>query len=56
LGAIVAVAGVTAIETRGTTVTVRVVVPTMFPEVAVMLVDPAATAVAKPAVLIVATD
>jgi hypothetical protein len=55
LGASVAVEGVTAIETSGL-ITIKVVVPTMLPDVAVMLVDPAATEVAKPAVLIVATD
>ncbi len=41
-------AGVTAIETKVAAVTVRVVVPLIEPEVAVMLAVPAPTAVAKP--------
>jgi len=53
-GAIDMVAGVTAMETRES-VTVRVAVPLTVPEVAVMLVDPTAMAVAKPPVAIVAT-
>jgi len=57
--AIEGLAGVIEIETR-TGVTVRVVEPEMFPEVAVIVVIPAATAVAIPcdpaALLIVATE
>jgi hypothetical protein len=52
--AIVVLAGVTAIDTR-VGVTVRVVVPVTDPLEAEMVVLPAATAVAKPAVLTVAT-
>lgn len=51
-------AGVTAIERRLAGLTVRVVVAEMLPEVAVIVVDPAATDVARPldpaALLIVA--
>jgi hypothetical protein len=47
--------GVTAIEDRVAEVTVRVVVPEILPEVAVMVVVPAATAVASPPLLAVAT-
>ena len=59
--AIEGLAGVTEIETRARTgVTVRVVEPEMFPEVAVIAVVPAATEVAIPfdpaALLIVATE
>jgi hypothetical protein len=43
-------------ETSGITVTVRVVVPVIVPEVSVMVLVPALTAVAKPETLIVATD
>ena len=48
-------AGVTATETSVAAVTVRVVLPEMAPEVARTVVDPLPTAVARPAVLIVAT-
>ena len=47
---------VTDIEDRVGDVTVRVVPPEMLPEVAVMVAAPAATAVAKPLLLTVATD
>ena len=40
----------------GLPVTVSVVVPEMFPDAALMVVVPAATAVAYPALVIVATD
>jgi hypothetical protein len=43
-------------ETSGTTVTVSVVVPVILPELAVMVLVPAATPVARPEVLMVATD
>ena len=43
-------AGVTAIETSVADVTVSVVEPVMLPDVAVIVVDPAATALAKPLV------
>jgi hypothetical protein len=53
--AIVAEAGVTAIDTSVWTVTVREAVPVVLPEVAVMVTGPpTATPVAKPALLIVA--
>lgn len=59
LGATVHVSGVTAIETRGL-ITVRVMVPVIVPVVvdteAVILLVPAATPVASPEVLMVATD
>jgi hypothetical protein len=48
-------AGVTAIDTNVAAVTVSVVLPETLPEVAWMVVDPAPTALARPAVLIVAT-
>ena len=47
-------AGVTAIEIRAAAVTVRVVEPLMDPDVAVIVVFPAATLVARPAAAIVA--
>jgi hypothetical protein len=47
-------AGVTAIDTKTDAVTVRPVVPLIDPEVAWMLVLPAPTPVAKPALVIVA--
>ena len=53
--ALLAVAGVTAIEFRVVAVTVRVAVPDIPPKAAVMVVVPAATAVAMPLLLIVAT-
>jgi hypothetical protein len=49
-------AGVTAIEERVAAVTVRVVLPEILPEVAVMVEVPAARAVAKPLLLTVATE
>ena len=51
---IVGMAGVTAIETRTAGVTLRVVEPTIDPEVAVTLVLPSATLVASPCPLTVA--
>jgi hypothetical protein len=47
--------GVTAIDTSVAAVTVSVVLPETVPEVAWMVVDPVPTALASPAVLIVAT-
>ena len=53
--AIVAEAGLTAIDTSVWTVTVSEAVPVIAPEVAVMVIGPpTATPVAKPALLIVA--
>ena len=49
-------AGVTDMEDRVAEVTVRVVLPEILPEVAVMVAVPAATAVARPLLLTVATD
>jgi hypothetical protein len=40
--------GVTAIDTSVAEVTARVVVPETIPDIAVIVVDPAATALAKP--------
>ena len=54
--AMLGLAGVTAIEDRVAAVTVRVVFPEILPEVAVMVAVPAATAVARPLLLTVATD
>ncbi len=48
-------AGVTAIDTNVAAVTVRIVEPLIEPEVAVIVVLPCATLVARPAALIVAT-
>ena len=48
--------GITATEDRVTEVTVRVVLPEILPKVAVMVVVPVATAVARPLLLTVATD
>jgi hypothetical protein len=48
--------GVTDIEDRVAGVTVRVVLPRIVPEVAVMVAVPGATAVARPLLSIVATD
>lgn len=49
--------GVTAMEERVAEFTVRVVLPEIFPEVAVMVVPvPAATAVARPLLFTVAMD
>jgi hypothetical protein len=47
---------VTDMEDRAAEFTVRVVLPEILPEVAVMVAVPAATAVAKPLLLTVATD
>jgi hypothetical protein len=49
-------AGVTDMEDRIAEFTVRVVLPEILPEVALTVVDPKATAVARPPLLIVATD
>ena len=49
-------AGVTAMEDRVAEVTVRVVFPETLPEVAVMVAVPAATGMARPLLLTVATD
>jgi hypothetical protein len=49
-------AGVTDMEDRVAEVTVRVVLPEISPEVAVMVAVPAATAVARPLLLTVAAD
>ena len=54
--AIDALAGVTAIETSVAGVTVRLVEPLIDPEVALIVVLPAATPVARPPLLMVATD
>ena len=51
-----AVLGVTAMELNVGTVTVKVADPLIVPEVAVMLADPCATAVANPPLLTVATE
>jgi len=48
--------GVTAIEDKAAAFTVRIVFPEILPEAAVMVVLPAATPVARPLLLIVATD
>ena len=48
-------AGVTAIETNAAGVTVRLVDPETFPDVAVAVVVPTATLLARPALLMVAT-
>ena len=49
-------AGVTDMEDKVAEVAVRVVLPEILPEVAVMVAVPAATAVARPLLLTVATD
>jgi len=49
-------AGVTAMEDRVAEVTVKVVFPETFPEVAVMVAVPAAAGVARPLLLTAATD
>jgi hypothetical protein len=49
-------AGITEMEDRVARVTVRVVLPEILPDVAVMMAEPAATAVAKPLLLTVATE
>ena len=48
--------GVTDMEDRAAEVTVRAALPETIPEVAVMIGAPAATAVARPLLLTVATD
>ena len=48
-------AGVTDMEERVAEVTVKVVLPEIFPEVAVMVTLPAAMAVARPLLLTIAT-
>jgi len=53
-GPIDGLAGVTTIEVRVAAVTVRDVEPLIDPDVAVMIVAPAATLVARPELLIVA--
>ena len=53
---ILRLAGITDIEERVAEVTVTVVLPRMLPEAAEMIAVPAATAVARPLLLIVATD
>jgi len=53
---IVRLAGVTDMEERVAEFTVRVVLPEIVPEVAVMVAVPAATAVARPLLLTIATD
>ena len=47
--------GVTAIDTSVAAVTVSVVVPEIVPEVALIVVEPVLAALARPAVVIVAT-
>jgi len=49
-------AGATEIEDRGAEFTVRLALPEILPEVAVMAVLPAATAVARPLLSTVAAD
>jgi len=51
----VGLAGVTVMEDRVAEVTVRVVSPEILPEVAMMVVLPGVTAVARPLLLMVAT-
>ena len=48
--------GVTDMEDRVAEVTVRVALPEIVPEAAVMVAGPAPTAVARPLLLTVATD
>ena len=48
-------AGVTNMEERVAEFTVKVVLPEILPEVAVMLVEPAEKAVARPLLLTIAT-
>jgi hypothetical protein len=54
--AMLGLAGVTDMEDRVATVTVRVVFPEILPEVAVMVAVPAATPVARPLLFTVAAD
>ena len=54
--AILGLTGVTAMEDKVAAVTVRVAVPDLPLKVAVMVAEPAATPVARPLLLIVATD
>jgi len=49
-------AGVTDMEDRVAEVAVRVVLPEIIPELAVMVALPAATAVARPVLLTIATE
>jgi len=49
-------AGVTDMEERVAEVAVRVVLPEIIPELAVMVALPAATAVARPVLLTIATE
>jgi len=51
-----AVAGVTEIDVKTAAVTVNVVEPPIFPEVAVMVAVPGATPLARPVLFTVATD
>ena len=53
---IVRLAGVTDLEERLAEVTVKAVLPKILPEAAEMIAAPAATAVARPLLLMVATD
>lgn len=53
--AMVGIAGVTAMDTRAAGVTVKVVEPLIAPEVAVTVVLPKATLLARPWLLMVAT-
>ena len=53
---IVRLAGVTDMEERVAEVTVKAVLPKILPEVAVMVELPAATAVARPVLLTIATE
>jgi hypothetical protein len=53
---ILGLAGVTDIEERVAEVTVKVVLPKVLPEEAEMIVAPAATAVARPLLLTIATE
>jgi hypothetical protein len=52
---ILGLAGVTDMEERVAEVAVRVVLPEIIPELAVMVALPAATAVARPVLLTIAT-
>ena len=51
-----ALPGMTAIPVRAGLITVRTLVVDVLPEVAVMVAEPTATPVARPALLMVATD
>ena len=52
----IGLAGVTDMEDRAALVTVRVVLPVILPEVAVMVAVPPPTGVARPALLMVAME